>query len=374
MINTLNQNSDAEVPSEKYIDILPYAIAAFDSYGNIIKKNHSFDALFSTLPELTQPGLNCNSFDELLRQMTAPDSDVPIIDYVDTIASASANHTLKHNIIIQTQFNDLLVLERTLVFNSAAGDSAGVMCFRDVTNEYQIDKRKTEFLCTTAHELRAPMANIFGYSELLINNVYETEKQREMLQIIHEETSRLLKILNDHLDLARIESLAKQTIQLHEESTQQLIGEVIREQQHILAKHHITLQTTGEIEDLVLCDKAKMKQVLINVLSNAAKFSDVDSMINIQITSKQNQGLDGILIKITDHGMGMTPSQLDSVFERFYRVHVDDRMNGSGLGMTIVKEIIELHNGEIYLTSKLHEGTTVHIWIPSARPTIMADF
>jgi signal transduction histidine kinase len=260
------------------------------------------------------------------------------------------------------------VFERTVRFDHKSSVVGSIMHFRDVTASRDVDRMKTEFLSTAAHELRTPMANIFGYTELLIKAQFDKQKQDELLNIIFNQTRRLSAILDDLLDLARIEARAGEAFKFDFHDVAQLVSDSIREQEIELSKHKLTVSIEQDIGQ-IWCDAEKLMQVIENILSNAAKYSEDNTDIELAAISAGDGQRDGVEIKVTDSGAGMSEADRNRIFERFYRADTTGKIPGTGLGMSIVKEIVSHHQGLIDILSKPGEGTTVKVWIPRTPTT-----
>ncbi len=245
-------------------------------------------------------------------------------------------------------------------------DNETVMYFRDVTHEREVDRMKSEFLSMAAHELRTPMASIFGFTELLLKRQFSDERRNDMLSTIHRQAQVLINLVNELLDLARIESRRGKDFKRERQVLQPLIEATLSG----LLVHNDPRKVDYHLPEeaiVVDVDREKLSLALTNVLSNAYKYSPGGGAIELSLLWR-SQGLQGVQgevgIQITDHGLGMTPDQLERVFERFFRADTSGNIPGTGLGMTIVKEIIELHGGQVMLTSEHGAGTTVVLWLP----------
>jgi signal transduction histidine kinase len=226
---------------------------------------------------------------------------------------------------------------------SDSGSVAQVLYFRDVSHETEVDHLKSEFLATAAHELRTPMASILGFSEVLLHQELDSNEQREFLAIIYKQSTLMAKILDELQDLA--EELAKSFIPPAGRGPLELI---LPEQ---------------KVE--VLADSGKLRQAVLNVLSNAYKYSPEGGPVVLSVETQNRAGpAPRTWIHITDHGIGMTPEQLGRVCERFYRADTSGKTSGTGLGMSIVKEIIELHGGELAISSEVGFCTRVSLCLP----------
>jgi PAS domain S-box-containing protein len=247
---------------------------------------------------------------------------------------------------------------------SQADTVAQILFFRDVTRETEVDQMKSEFLSTAAHELRTPMASILGFSELLLHQEFEPEVQVDLLQTIYHQSELMSSILNELLDLARIEARGGKDFIVEDLSLVELLKHTVTSFSPPSGRQSPTLIATGDSVQ-IKADRKKLTQVISNVLSNAYKYSPNggDVIIKVQDNCQQeDQWMTGFSIQ--DHGIGMAPAQLARVFERFYRADESGNIPGTGLGMSIVKEIVELHQGNVEISSQPGQGTLVTIWLP----------
>ena len=251
---------------------------------------------------------------------------------------------------------------------SNADTVSQILYFRDITHQVEVDRMKSEFLSTAAHELRTPMSSIFGFSELLLSFEFSEDERREYLNIIHRQTGLMVTILNELLDLARIEARRGKDFKLADIELHELAHEVI--ENYKMPPQRAAPQYQGNAGACwIRADRGKLAQAIGNVLSNAYKYSAVGGDVAMALVESGNtEHPDCVGLRITDHGIGMTPEQLARVFERFYRADASGKIPGTGLGMSIVKEIIELHGGQIDVQSGFGTGTVVTMWIPSAHP------
>ena len=249
--------------------------------------------------------------------------------------------------------------------------------FRQVDNECkQIDNIKSESLSIIYHELRTPLTLIKGYLSLLCNEHFGplNERQLESLKITEEKVDHLHNLVNDLLDLSKIEGdkcNIQQTVQnIYEifEGTIHFFIPMIDEK-HIKIKNYLPKSLP-----YVLVDRERIIQVITNLLSNAIKFTPENGLITIS-GSSLNQGKNRkkinrnyIQIDITDTGIGLEGDIVDKIFDRFYQIEPLSirEHKGTGLGLAIVKKIIELHNCEIWVESKKGVGSTFSFTLPKA--------
>ena len=256
---------------------------------------------------------------------------------------------------------------------SASEAVSQVLSLRDVTHETLVDQMKSEFLSMAAHELRTPMASIFGFTELLMRRRPTPEKQAEILETVHRQSQRMITIINELLDLARIESRRGLDFVLDEVDLVELLPQWIHDFKPPQDRQGPQLECELP-QARVRLDKQKMEQALNNVLSNAYKYSPSGDEVRVRIVCSADSGQSpgAVGIEVVDHGIGLTPEQLKRVGERFWRADASGNIPGTGLGMTIVKEITELHGGSLQLQSEPGRGTTVTLWLPRLGSTPVA--
>jgi signal transduction histidine kinase len=248
---------------------------------------------------------------------------------------------------------------------SAAASVSRLLYARDVTHEIEVDRMKSEFLSHAAHELRTPMASIFGFTELLIAQEFDDATRKDLLATIHTQTAWLVDIINELLDLARIESRRGKDFHIEAVPLAPLVREVTAAMQIDVARWPIGVDCGDDLPP-VRADAAKLRQALTNVLGNAVKYSPQGGAVDIRCGFESRDGKPFIGIRVTDHGIGMTPAQAARVGERFYRADTSGNIPGTGLGVTIVKEIVELHGGSLAVSSTKGVGTTMTLWLPAA--------
>lgn len=253
---------------------------------------------------------------------------------------------------------------RISVIGEREGDFAGIVFLvRDVTEEREMDRLKSEFISTAAHELRTPMTVILGYSELLLAGGEFTDEQKgEFLTLIRDEAEGISLLLDDLLDLSRLEE--GRAIQIHPVTVRigELFSPAVAHCRNTVRDRAFELELADE--DAAVCaDPGKIGQVMENLLSNAVKYSPRGGPVRIRGRRKDGS----YQITVSDQGIGMTPEQVRHVFQKFYRVDAaDTAAHGTGLGLTIVKHIVEAHDGRVWLESRFGEGTAVHFSLPLA--------
>ena len=247
---------------------------------------------------------------------------------------------------------------------SQAETVSQILYFRDVTHETEVDRLKSEFLTTAAHELRTPMTSIYGFTELLLLREFDEEARREFLGTIYRQSQLMVSIIDELLDLARIEAKGGKDFNVARVDLRQLLAEIVSGFK-APGERPAPLVAAGPAPLWVRADSKKLSQALGNVLSNAYKYSPEGGAVAIELIPPEAGG-SRVGIRVSDQGIGMSSAQLSRVFERFYRADASGQIPGTGLGMSIVREIIELHGGEVSVDSTFGAGTQVTLWLPGA--------
>ncbi|RXZ81822.1 response regulator [Paenibacillaceae bacterium] len=238
-----------------------------------------------------------------------------------------------------------------------------LLVHRDITKEYEVDRMKSEFVSTVSHELRTPLASVLGFAELLLYRELKPERQKKYITTIHQEARRLTTLINDFLDLQRMES-GKQVYDMKPTSLTELITETVSLLQ-LGETMHTLVWNPGDKQVIIFADADKLKQVMTNLVSNAIKYSPDGGEVRIMCQQDHEE----VTIEIQDNGLGIPEDALSKLFTKFYRVDNSDRreIGGTGLGLAIVKEIVMRHNGDITVQSELGKGSTFVIKLPLHR-------
>ena len=251
---------------------------------------------------------------------------------------------------------------RTSTILDSNGNAAGVITLiNDVTKEREVDRMKTEFISMAAHELRTPLTSIQGFSELLLSREdMKRDDKKRYLRHINKQALHLAAIMSDLLDISRIESGQGFTLNREWRRPCEILGRVVSEFEGLTDKHGFEVINPKDQVDLYI-DRVKMEQVTRNLISNAVKYSPDGGRIRIA-----GEVLDGdFLISFEDQGQGMSLEQKEKIFDKFYRADASNTATeGSGLGMSIVKYIVEAHGGEVWVESEKNKGTKVSLTIP----------
>jgi signal transduction histidine kinase/DNA-binding NarL/FixJ family response regulator len=260
-------------------------------------------------------------------------------------------------------------LDRTLAVTAAklGGDAGGVVwTVRDTSERARIERAKSEFVATASHELRSPLTSIKGFIELLERSPEAmTDRQREFVDIILRSTDRLVELVNDLLDVARLEA---DRVELNRRPID--VGEAVREVAELMGpriaeKHQrLGVYVAGALPP-AYADAGRVRQILANLLTNAHLYTEDGGRLHIGVEADRAW----IQIVVEDSGRGMTREETERVFDRFYRGRDGGHANpGTGLGLAIVKSLVDLHHGQIEIDSEPGRGTSFRVLLPCALP------
>ena len=249
-------------------------------------------------------------------------------------------------------------------------DSAAVsqiLYVRDVTRETEVDRLKSEFLSFAAHELRTPMTSIYGFAELLLTREFNEADRHDFLSTIVRQSKHTVSIINELLDLVRIDEQRGKDFIIEDLDLRALLSEILKEFP-VPEGYRPPAQPAATGPFRIRADRKKLVQAISNVLSNAYKYSPPGCGVEVKLEPVPGDGDLPVraCVSITDHGIGMTTQQLARVGERFYRADTSGKVPGTGLGISIAKEILHLHGGTMQIESKSGVGTTVVLCIPCA--------
>ena len=237
-----------------------------------------------------------------------------------------------------------------------------IWTLRDVTQQKLADKMRDQFIDTATHELRTPLSNIKAYAEMLATSKsIQVEKQKEFCNIINSEVTRLARFVDDLLSISSMEvgSLAPEKQKV---DTQRMFQEVLAKVQPLMEQKNLQFEVRlpEKMQDLVL-DKEKMIAVLVNLLGNAAKYTPESGHVAMKVRLEED-----LEIAVEDTGVGISEEEITRVFDKFFRSE-DSRVqdeSGTGLGLSLAREVVRMHGGEITVESTLNKGSTFTVSIP----------
>ena len=372
----IDERKRQESQSSVIVSSLADALFVVNIYKKISSYNFAFLSMFGfneknigdDLPRLFDKKMNA-LIDKVFLDRDINKKNI----YTDEI-SLSGNRTCK-----ATATSMYLDIENSLSKDDYAADAfmGVVVTVRDITKEKEVDMMKTDFISTVSHELRTPLTSILGFANIISKKfkdviypmlVLEDKKTKKTadqiesnLDIIISEGQRLTSLINDVLDIAKMEA---GKIEWRDErfTARYVVEHAVSATSSIFSEKGLGIITDIE-DDLpeILADKDRFIQVVINLLSNAVKFTDKGD-----ITIRAKSSGDFVLISVSDKGMGISKDNLNKVFEKFKQVGdtLTDKPKGTGLGLPICKQIVEHYRGKIWAESKEGEGSTFYFTAP----------
>lgn len=237
-----------------------------------------------------------------------------------------------------------------------------IFYWRDLSMYEEMEEMKKAFFAKAAHEIKTPVACIMGFTELLLRDSENNSQQKENLEIILRHTNSLLNQLNTLLNFSKEHQKAL-VLPRYFQSFSALTASVLKEFKYFDDERALQLNLVDHLPEVSI-DSGKYRQVLLNLLSNAHKFSPKGSPIEVSTWQDHFEGRNWVGLSIKDHGIGMNADVMAKIGQRYFRANEKDGPDGTGLGLLIVKEIIEEHNGRVEFFSEPHKGTEVKIWFP----------
>ena len=351
--NTLDDVSGEKEKLKNVFNRLNDGVAAFDENGVLLHINPSALSMLS-LPENDSP-----TFNELTAALGTPEVTAQLLK------GAGSIH-IDEKTLCDIKTRELVVTVDFTVFSyDGAAKTGYIVVFQKVTERALLEKNRREFIANVSHELRTPLTSVKGATEtVLTDDEMPLSVRKHFLEIVMNESDRMTRIVQDLLVLSRLDnrrmSWKPQKFKLCE-SIGQMCAALRAEAQ---AHGHVLEFNDGGLEDAyIYADKERIEQVVTNIIGNAVKYTPDGGRIEVSLSEDEKQRY---VILVKDNGVGIAKEDIGHLFERFYRVDKSRSTDagGVGLGLSIAKDIIDAHNGKIYVDSVLGEGTEVRIIIP----------
>ena len=352
MTNELKQNINEIERQKKQIETILLhmtdGVIAFNMEGKIIHINTAA----MNLLKLEQKD---NSFEKIFNKLKL-NINLEKIIYLENWTSS------EHRLTIEDKCVNLFFVPFQHENNRQAGL---IVVIQDITEHVKLDNMRKEFVADVSHELKTPITSIMGYADTLLEGEYDKDTQQKFLGVISSEARRMARLVTDLLTLSKYDS---KKVKLEE--TEFDLGELTKKCQERLKfeieKKHQNVEcfVTANVPP-VSADKYGIERVVLNILSNAIKYTPENGKIKIYVGFVYNDAY----IKIIDNGIGISEQDLTRIFDRFYRADKarTREMGGTGLGLSIAKEILDQNKGSIDIRSELGKGTEVIIRIPAKK-------
>jgi PAS domain S-box-containing protein len=359
-VSTPNDTAGIIAQNEALFRSIGDGVIATDEFGRIVRIN----PIALKLLDYTESEVLGEWFPKIFVALDESMSPVSLIDRPITRAfltgqpvSEKMLYRTKRGLYrpVQVTVSPILLDERPI---------GAVEVFRDITQEHEVDRMKSEFISLASHQLRTPLSSIKTYSHMLLEGYMGdlTAPQRQSLNTIIGASDRMNELINMLLNVTRVES-GSVAITPRSYDMVRLCEDVCKEMA-LLAKDKeikLTLRPTKNSAS-IRTDVLLTKEILINLVSNAIKYSENGGQVRLKVAGRP----DGVLFTVTDDGMGIPAYSQEHVFTKFFRAQnvVTKETSGTGLGLYLVKGLVELLGGKIWFKSVEHVGTTFYLWLP----------
>lgn len=267
--------------------------------------------------------------------------------------------------------HDVVVDDRHLVVTTRPIEGGALVSIMDLTEIRRLETVRRDFVANASHELKTPLTTIRGYAETLLDDDLPEDMRRQFVETIYRNTVRIQRIIDDLLDLSRLQS-GGWIPELQEVNAAQVAEDVWATCKEAADRKHIAFAVNGNGSPCVSADPVGLRQILSNLFDNAIRYTPEGGRISVHIrhvdTSRSPDALKQVEISVHDNGSGIPRESLSRIFERFYRVDPARSRNegGTGLGLSIVKHLVERMNGGVFAESELGKGTTIRVRLPAA--------
>lgn len=298
--------------------------------------------------------------------------------YVEVVKHPDAVDLLSRSLGEQRDIDGELALDngrrhfqaQTAVVRESGQMTGVVAIFTDITDIRNLERLKSTFVATISHELGTPLASILGFTRTMLDDTegfFDASVRREFLVIIEKECAKLNRLVSDLRNMARIDEGHALQLHLKRVSISELVRRVVEAQRSYASQHEFRIELTREFEEApLIADEDKVDQILTNLINNAIKYSPSGG--EIRVTGERTPT--GVRLEVRDQGMGIPADQLERIFERFHKIDREGAQptEGAGIGLYIVKHLVEVHGGTISAESVFGEGSAFSVQLPLAPP------
>ncbi|MGE5654797.1 MAG: ATP-binding protein [Bacillota bacterium] len=353
---TLAQIANEKGKMEAMLEYMAEGVIALDSAGGIIHANPAAQAMF---------GVSASVLGQPLDQVFDPKQHN--FGWRQALAS---NQTITKQLSLPGSPARVVRSHAAPFTHPESGQAGIVIVLYDITEQERLEELRRDFVANVSHELRTPLTTIKSYVETILDGAVDSpELTSRFLGVVRDETDRMTRLVADLLQLAQLDAISKR-----ERFFIQSIKDMVRD---VTSKLAVAFEQKGlgfslalpESSPMIYAAQDKIQQVLINILSNAIKYTPEGGQVFMSLTELT----DGVEVVVQDTGIGIPKEDLPRIFERFYRVDKarSRELGGTGLGLSIARQIVENHGGRIRIESEVGQGTAVRIWLP--RPEAVSE-
>jgi PAS domain S-box-containing protein len=347
---------DSEQRYRSVVESAPEVIFTMNTEGILTSLNPAFETFLGWAREqfLGQP------FAPLLH----PDDLPHAMEYLRRLVAGEVLPLFELQLVHQQ--GQIVIGELTVTGQTRNGHLTHILgVARDITHRKEVERLKNELVSTISHELRTPLASLRGFTELMLERDFPLAQRREFLTIIQKESLRLTNLINDFLDLERSAS-GQQVYHFDQVALAPLLQETLAVIGAQSARHPCHLELPATLPP-VQGDATRLRQVVLNLLTNAIKYSPRGGAIRVGARLDKLK----VVLWVADQGMGIPPDARANLFQKFYRVDNAEtrRIGGTGLGLALVKEIVHAHGGEVWVESEVGLGSTFFFSLPVPQET-----
>jgi len=351
----LNKIINEKNKTETILKNIADGVIVTDSANRILMMNYVAERWFAfNGSETTEQPI-----DEIIRNRQ-------LVNFIQDVASNGKKPISNLEITLEPRsgWKPIILQAKAARFKNEKDELMGIVTIlRDVTREKEIDRMKTELVSMVAHELRSPLTCISGFSELLLDTNLTPEQSEEYANIILKESNRLSDLINKFLDISKIEA-GKSQLRRSPVDMKMLVEKVLDFNSQLADKKNIDVKFDSPPEvATVQLDRDMMEQAILNLFSNAVKYSPNEASVTVRLQEENSS----LIINVEDTGYGIPEDALPHIFDKFYRITDNENVRdvtGSGLGLSLVREIVEIHGGQIKVKSVINKGSTFTITLP----------
>jgi len=375
----------------RYAHNLASVVASAKMYREIIEEKeeleHVIESVYAGIVMVHQNGRVMQMNSSARSMLGVEESERLTGDYVTIIKDEAVQQVLKKTLEDVSELQEEISLpssedpdeeriyqvQTAMVRGEEQNVIGAVAIFNDITEIRSIERMKTAFVSTVSHELRTPLTSIKGFISTLLQDVegfYDKDTVHEFYTIIDQECDRLTRLISDLLNVSRIEAGRALDLNPGPVRISEVVDKVVAAQKSYTSKHEFAIDLDPEIP-MIVADSDKVDQILTNLVSNSIKYAPNGGMITV--SGKRVDG--AVRMAVTDEGMGIPKEHLEKIFDRFHRIDNRDtrKVGGTGIGLYLVKHLVESHGGKIWVESEVGKGSSFIFELPKCPPQFESE-